>query len=91
MVVASTSMKVDVVSPEAVLWSGEAEFVVAKTVEGEIGILAHHEPLMAALDTGAVQIQAGEDRIRATVGGGFLQILDNAVTLLVDEAALEED
>ena len=91
MVVASTSMRVDVVSPETVLWSGEAEFVVARTVDGEIGILAHHEPLMAALATGTVNIQAGEDRIRATVGGGFLQILNNAVTLLVDEATLEED
>jgi len=84
-------MKVDVVSPEAVLWSGEAEFVVARTVEGEIGILANHEPVMAALAEGTVNIQAGEDRIKATVGGGFLQILNNAVTLLVDEATLEDD
>jgi len=91
VVVASTSMKVDVVSPEAVLWSGEAEFVVARTVEGEIGILANHEPVMAALAEGTVNIQAGEDRIKATVGGGFLQILNNAVTLLVDEATLEDD
>ena len=50
-------MRVDVVSPEAVQWSGEAEFVVARTLEGEMGVLAHHEPLMAALAAGEVEIQ----------------------------------
>ena len=53
-------MQVDVVSPEAIVWSGEANFVVAKTVEGEIGVLPNHEPLMAAIATGAVEIQAGD-------------------------------
>lgn len=91
MVDASTQMRVDVVSPEAVLWSGEAEFVVARTVDGEIGILAHHEPLMAALADGTAEIQAGNDRIRVQVGGGFLQIFDNTVTLLADDAALAGD
>ena len=88
MVTATTLMRIDVVSPEAVLWSGEAEFVVARTVDGEIGILAHHEPLMAALTTGTVEIQAGDDRVRVMVGGGFLQIVDNAVTVLADKAIL---
>ena len=91
MVAASVPMRVDVVSPEAVLWSGEAEFVVARTVDGEIGILANHEPLMAALAAGTVEIQAGEDRVPVQVGGGFLQIVDNTVTLLADEAALAAD
>ena len=88
MVTATTLMRVDVVSPEAVLWSGEAEFVVARTVDGEIGILANHEPLMAALVTGTVEIQTGEDRVSVAVGGGFLQIVDNGVTVLADEATL---
>ena len=88
VVTATTPMRVDVVSPAAVLWSGQAEFVVARTVEGEIGILAHHEPLMAALATGAVDIQSGDDRVRVMVGGGFLQIVDNTVTVLADKATL---
>ncbi len=89
MVVASTPMRVDVVSPEEMLWSGEAEFVVAKTVDGEIGILAHHEPVMAALASGTVSIHTGGEKVDASVGGGFLQILDNTITLLVDDATLE--
>lgn len=79
---------VDVVSPEQTVWSGEASFVIARTPDGEIGILADHEPVMAALETGAVVIDA--DRGRTTIGvhGGFLQILDNQVTLLTDRATL---
>jgi F-type H+-transporting ATPase subunit epsilon len=83
------AMRVDVVSPESIVWSGEAEFVVAKTVEGEIGILANHEPLMAALATGAVEIVPVEgERLRVGVHGGFLQVYDNSVTLLTDRAQL---
>ena len=83
-------MQVDVVSPEEIVWQGEANFVVAKTVEGEIGILPNHEPLMAAIATGAVEIQAGDERVRIGVHGGFLQVFENSVTLLTDRATLVE-
>ena len=80
---------VDVVSPEGTLWSGEAEFVVARTTEGEIGILAGHEPLMAALSAGPVLIDHdGDQRTTIAVHGGFLQVLENQVTLLTDRARI---
>ena len=80
---------VDVVSPEESLWSGEATFLVARTPDGEIGVMADHEPVMAALTTGAVTVDA-EDGGRTTIAvhGGFLQVLDNTVTLLTDRASL---
>ena len=84
------SFRLDVVSPEATVWSGEAEFVVARTTEGEIGILADHEPLLAALRTGAVIVEHGNDRTTIGVHGGFLQVLDNQVTLLTDRAQISE-
>ncbi len=82
---------VDVVSPEATVWSGEAVFVVARTPEGELGILADHEPLMGALATGAVEIEA-ESGARTTIGvhGGFIQVLDNQVTLITDRAQIAD-
>jgi F-type H+-transporting ATPase subunit epsilon len=80
--------QVDVVSPEAVVWSGEADFLVARTTEGEIGILTDHEPVMAALATGAVIIESGNDRTTVGVHGGFLQVLRNQVTLLTDRAEI---
>jgi len=83
------SFQVDVVSPEATVWSGRATFVVARTPEGEIGILADHEPLMASLVTSVVVIEA-EDGTRTSIGvhGGFLQVLKNQVTLLTDRAQI---
>lgn len=84
------SFRVDVVSPEATVWSGDAEFVVARTTEGEIGILADHEPLMAALTTGAVIIEHGTAKTTIGVHGGFLQVLANRVTLLTDRAQVAE-
>ncbi len=80
--------RLDVVSPEATVWSGEATFVVARTTEGEIGILADHEPLMAALATGAVIVENQSERTTIGVHGGFLQVLDNQVTLLTDRAQI---
>lgn len=83
------AMRVDVVSPESIVWSGDAEFIVARTVEGEIGIMPGHEALMAALATGAVEIDPVEgERLRVGVHGGFLQVYDNSVTLLTDRAEL---
>jgi F-type H+-transporting ATPase subunit epsilon len=84
--------QVDVVSPEATVWSGQATIVVARTPEGELGIMADHEPLMGALATGPVEIEA-ESGERVTIGvhGGFLQVLDNQVTLITDRAQVTTD
>jgi F-type H+-transporting ATPase subunit epsilon len=80
--------QVDIVAPESVVWSGEADFVVARTTEGEIGILAGHEPLMAALATGVVVVESGKERFTIGTHGGFLQVLNNQVTLLTDRAEI---
>jgi len=82
--------RVDVVTPEAVIWSGEAEMLTARTTEGDIGILADHEPTMAALATGAVVIHHEDGVTSAGIHGGFLQIFRNEVTLLTDWARLTD-
>ncbi|HEX2152884.1 MAG TPA: F0F1 ATP synthase subunit epsilon [Acidimicrobiia bacterium] len=82
------TFRVDVVSPEQTVWSGDATFVIARTPDGELGIMADHEPVMAALETGAVVIDSDTGRTTIGVHGGFLQILDNQVTLLTDRATL---
>lgn len=83
--------QLDVVSPEATVWSGQATFVVAKTPEGELGIMADHEPLMGALVTGPVTVE-DEAGNRTTIGvhGGFIQVLNNKVTLITDRAQIAE-
>ena len=84
------SFHVDIVTPEAVIWSGEAEMVTARTTEGDLGILADHEPTMGALATGAVQIHHEGGVTSAGIHGGFLQIFRNEVTLLTDWARLTD-
>lgn len=83
--------QLDVVSPESTVWSGQATFVVAKTPEGELGIMADHEPLMGALVTGPVMVEDEAGR-RTIIGvhGGFLQVLNNQVTLITDRAQIAE-
>jgi len=81
------TFQADVVSPEATVWSGRATIMIARTPEGELGIMADHEPLMATCATGPIEIEA-ESGERTTIGvhGGFLQVLDNQVTLITDRA-----
>lgn len=86
----ANTFHVDIVTPEAVIWSGEAEMVTARTTEGDIGILANHEPTMAALATGAVQVHHDGGITAAGLHGGFLQIYQNTVTLLTDWARMTE-
>jgi F-type H+-transporting ATPase subunit epsilon len=85
------AFQVDVVSPEATVWSGMATIVIARTPDGELGIMADHEPLMGALTTGPVEIEA-ESGERTTIGvhGGFIQVLNNQVTLITDRARIAE-
>ncbi len=85
------TFQVDVVSPEATVWSGQATIVVARTPEGELGIMADHEPLMGALATGRVEIES-ETGERTSIGvhGGFIQVLNNQVTLITDRAQVTE-
>lgn len=85
------TFQVDVVSPEATVWSGLATIVIARTPEGELGIMADHEPLMASCATGPVEIEA-ESGERFTIGvhGGFIQVLNNQVTLITDRAEVAE-
>jgi len=83
------AFRLDVVSPEQIVWSGDAELLVTRTTEGEIGILADHEPTMAALATGSTVIHPVEgDPVTVALHGGFLQIFQNEVTLLTDRAEI---
>lgn len=76
-----------VVSPERIVWSGDAELLVTRTTEGEIGVMADHEPTMAALATGSTVIHPVDGSpITIALHGGFLQIFQNEVTLLTDRA-----
>ncbi len=83
------TMQVDLVSPERILYSGEAEMVLARTSEGEIAFLTGHAPFIGALGIGRVIIRpaGGADEI-AAVHGGFVEVSNDRVTILSDVAEL---
>jgi F-type H+-transporting ATPase subunit epsilon len=83
------SLQVELVSAEARVWQGEAARVVARTTEGEIGILGGHAPTLAVLAAGQVRIHTeGGESVIADVEGGFLSVEHDRVMVVSDTATL---
>jgi len=83
------TLSVSLVSAEQEVWSGEASLVVAKTVIGEIGFMAGHEPVLAILAQGEVRITREDGtKVIANAQDGFVSVANNEVTIVAGEAAL---
>jgi F-type H+-transporting ATPase subunit epsilon len=82
-------MQVEVVSADQVVWSGESTNIIAKTVEGDIGILAGHSPVLAVLVPSAVEIVT-PDGVReiVAVDGGFMSVAQGRVSILSEYARM---
>jgi len=79
------------VSPERVLYEGEAEMVVCRTIDGEVAFLPGHVPFVGTLGIGKVRvILAGEGEVTAAVHGGFVEVSNDRVTVLSDVAELPD-
>lgn len=78
-------LKVSVISPEAVLFEGEVDSVVAPAYDGEVGILTGHAPLMALLGDGELRLGRGAGQ-RFAVSGGFMQVLNDQVRVVTEKA-----
>jgi F-type H+-transporting ATPase subunit epsilon len=85
------TLQVALVSIERELRSGKAEMVIARTVEGEIGILTGHEPLVSLLADGVVRVEGGDGDWSAAVSGGFLSVAKDRVSVLAERAVLADD
>lgn len=83
------ALNVSLVSADAEVWTGEASLVVAKTVEGEIGIMSGHEPILAILAEGQVRItQLDGTKVLANAQDGFLSMEGSQLTIVAGNAAL---
>ena len=83
------ALQVDLVSPERILFSGEADTVIARTVGGgDIAFLTGHAPFVGALEIATVTIRSGNDEELVAVHGGFVEVSDDTVTILSDVAEL---
>ena len=88
-------LQVHLVTPEREVWTGEADFVTARGVDGDLGVLPGHAPLLAALDVGPVFIDAGGNRTALVVDGGFIHVTGDEdatrVDVLAEHALLQEE
>jgi F-type H+-transporting ATPase subunit epsilon len=84
-------LHVDIVTVEGRLYRGDADFVIAPGTEGELGVLPKHIPLLTPLAPGSVKVRNDGEELFFFVGGGFLEIRPDQVTVLADAAERAED
>ena len=85
-------LRVNVTSATEQVWEGEAVSVVARTTEGEIGILPGHTPVLASLAVGEVRVKtAAGETFTAQAEDGFLSVANDVVTVLAGEASLAQE
>ena len=75
-------MDVAIVDPEKGLWEGEADFLVARTADGEIGVLPNHAPFLGVLNYATLKLEAAGEVTLFAVHSGFLMVKDNKVSVL---------
>lgn len=91
------TLHVMLVVPDGEVWSGAADRVIAKTLEGDVGVLTGHTPVLGILAEGSVvrilpdDQASGDNWIQAAVGGGFLSVASDRVSILARRAVLGAD
>ena len=85
-------LHVELVAADRLVWSGEAKMVIARTTEGDVGILPHHAPMLSLMVDGVVDVQTtdGETWI-AAVDAGFLSVANNRVSVLAEHAEMSHE
>ncbi|MBB3040736.1 F0F1 ATP synthase subunit epsilon [Nocardioides sp. LMS-CY] len=92
MAAESAPLRVELVAPDRTVWSGEAEMVIARTTEGDVGILRGHAPLLSLLTDAVVEISTPDGGVVvAVVDGGFVSVADGRVSILSDHAQLPHE
>ncbi len=82
-------LQVEVVAADRKVWSGEASMVVARTVEGEVGVLPGHAPLLAVLAEGDVRVTpVSGEAVTASLTSGFVSVEHDRVTIVSDGAVM---
>jgi len=82
----ANTLKLEIVTPEAKIFSDDVDMVTLNGAEGEMGILPNHVPLMTQLAAGEIVAQKGPDTVFLAVGDGFVQVTGDRVSVLTDMA-----
>jgi F-type H+-transporting ATPase subunit epsilon len=86
-----SSLKLDIVTAERVVYSADVDIVIAPGVEGQLGILPHHAPLMTILQAGELVVRKGGQEDSLAISGGFLEVRPDRVIILADSAERAEE
>jgi F-type H+-transporting ATPase subunit epsilon len=86
-----SSLKLDIVTAERVVYSEDVDAVIAPGVEGQLGILPHHAPLMTTLQAGELLVRRGGGEDTLAISGGFLEVRPDRVIVLADTAERAEE
>jgi F-type H+-transporting ATPase subunit epsilon len=88
----ANTMHVSLVAADRELWSGEATVVNARTLDGELGVMAHHTPIMSVLAPGQIDVRTVDDgHWVAAIDGGFISVANNRVSLLCEHAEMSHE
>jgi F-type H+-transporting ATPase subunit epsilon len=86
------SLQVELVAADRLVWSGEATMVIARTTEGDVGILPGHAPMLSVIIEGVVDVQTAEGETWvAAVDAGFLSVANNRVSVLSERAEMSHE
>ncbi len=85
------SLTVRVIAPDKTVWNAPAEEVILPSTTGQMGILSGHAPMLTALETGVLRVRAGKDWTPIALMGGFAEVENNEVTILVNGAEAGTD
>jgi F-type H+-transporting ATPase subunit epsilon len=77
-------MKLEIVSPEKIIYTGDAESVTLPGIIGAFTILDRHAPIISALDKGKLRYRMGRETVELTVDGGFVEVKKNIVSVCID-------
>lgn len=88
---ADKNITVEIVTPERVAYSEPADFVVVPGVEGYLGILPMHAPIVAGIDIGIIKVITGGKETLLAVGGGFMEVNNDKVVILADSAERSDE
>ena len=80
-----------VITPEEVIYDGEADLVVARIADGDLGVLVDHSPLVSTVEVGEVRIREGDEQLVYATSDGFFKVSENLVQVLVEEAVSVEE
>lgn len=80
------TLTVRVIAPDKTVWDSEAQEVILPSTTGQLGILSGHAPLLTALDVGVMRVRPGKDWLPIALMGGFAEVENNEVTILVNGA-----